>query len=253
MIHPLVSFFICWAQLVLVLKDVCPPLLAFHPEQAGVAGLPGIGCPHASDSDLIHLTPASDTHTNIPGTVMSNMESTTMITGSEHGNHNTSHSSSDLILLITRYCDKMMHENIKEEGEHTNEKIKMVIRELSEVTKHIKNQDSKLEDINIKIDTMYSYQEQLLFSLKAGLQDTFKSVYNDIEQVQTKVNTIEDQITNPCLPCEQTFSQPEAYPAHHCSQHSTPQQNMFACHICSELQTNQHDLIIHLQMVHDKK
>ena len=148
--HPLVSLFICWAQLVLVLKDVCPPLLPLHPEQAAVTGLPDIGCPYASDSDLTHLT--SDTYTNIPGTTMMNMESMTMATGSEHDNHSTSQSSSDLILLITRYCDRMMHENIKEERVHTNEKIKMVIRELSEVTKHIKNQDSKLEDINIKID-----------------------------------------------------------------------------------------------------
>ena len=71
----------------------------------------------------------------------------------------------------------MMHENIKEEREHTNVKIKLVIKELSELSRHAVAQDSKIEDINLKIDTLYSYQEQILFKLKAGLQDTFNSVH----------------------------------------------------------------------------
>ena len=252
--HPLVSAFICWAQLVFVLTDACPPpLLTLHPRQAVLTYL---HCPcylHASDSYLDHLASYHRTSINTLGTDMMNEENMAITPRTEHGNQNISHTSSDLIMLINRYCDRMMHENIKEEREHTNNKIKIVIKELSEISKHVSKQDSKIEDMSLKIDTMFSYQEQLVFNLKAGLQDTLASVHEDIEHIQTKLEAVEKQITTSCTICGKTFSQPEAYHAHQCSQHSKLQQNMFACHICSKVQPNLCDLVIHLREVHDKK
>ena len=93
----------------------------------------------------------------------------------------------ELPLLQSSYCDRMTHESIKTEREHTNEKIKVVIKKLSELNQDIVNHDNKIRDLNMKIDTFFAYHEELLFNLKSGLQDTFQCVQDDMKYVLTKL------------------------------------------------------------------
>ena len=81
MYRPLASAFKSWAQLVVVISSVCAPLLPLHPEHA------------VSDSGLVHLKHHMDMDVRV-------VESMAIATGSEDGNHDTSQSSTDSILLI---------------------------------------------------------------------------------------------------------------------------------------------------------
>ena len=108
----------------------------------------------------------------------------------------------DLIRLLMHQC----YELIKEEREHTNIKIKKVFESLPMYTQGIvdglnqisTNHEQKLTDldlktekniadVNLKVETISIYQEQLLFNLKTGLQSSLEKVEKDMKLLASQI------------------------------------------------------------------
>ena len=89
---------------------------------------------------------------------------------------------------IIKCLMKHTHDMIRDEAEHTNVKIKRVIQAVADVASSVSSSksdsDSKVADLNLKLETVISYYHHLLFSLKSGLVDTFQLVQYDMSNIQ---------------------------------------------------------------------
>ena len=110
----------------------------------------------------------------------------------EHLDPSTTLSQLDVVNLLTVYCNKVVNSCLKSERNYIDEIIKIVIGKIGEVTEAllnlIKSQETKVIDIDLKIDTTCSYLEELLYNLKNGLHATFSLIQNDIEYLMTKTD-----------------------------------------------------------------
>ena len=229
-----------------------------------------------SDSLVNHLTQCSYVHPSSFSLVCNpNKATAVMETIDDSEVENVDPRFTELALLLSSYCDRMTHESIKTEREHTNEKIKVVIKKLSELNQDIVNHDNKIRDLNMKIDTFFAYHEELLFNLKSGLQDTFQCVQDDMKYVLTKLERGQGNTSISCVVCGKTFPDLQSYQYHQCITHKavfqlqqqnlpsttcsnnqkgqlSEAQNTFACHLCDKLLPSQSDLVNHLKTIHGK-
>ena len=110
-------------------------------------------------------------------------------------------STPDIIQLLLKSCDKIAYENIKEEREHTNTKIDHAVTDIMKVVRmmaeQISSQNSKIADLELKLDTTNKYHEELLITLKKGLQDTLRDITNDVKCLTSKFYS--------CETCAKTF------------------------------------------------
>ena len=106
-------------------------------------------------------------------------------------------SSGDLVRLLLSHCNSNHEEsrkanlNIEAELEHTDDKIKTVIigfgKQLSNVIEGINEQNSaqakRIADLELKLETVSSYNQELLFSLKNGLHDVLLRIDSDMNSI----------------------------------------------------------------------
>lgn len=121
-------------------------------------------------------------------------------------------SNKDLAILLLIHCSIEIRENIKEERDDTDAKFETTIKglcneivklrdqmhlQVSDQAKQIAELETKLSelenssnsanicsDLDLKITSYSSYLEQLIFSLKQGLQDTFFQIDKDIKSIK---------------------------------------------------------------------
>ena len=141
-----------------------------------------------------HSCPAVTMSSLITGTEYEHMEPSTLL------------SNSDIINLLLKSCDKISYENIKLEREHTNAKISAGVNNIQKVlntmTEEIASQNTKIADLELKLETTNNYQVELMHSLKRGLQATFLNIEYDVNSLASKLNSCEI-----CGKAFQTFHQ----------------------------------------------
>ena len=110
----------------------------------------------------------------------------------------------DLARLLMERCG----ENIKTERAHTNEKFRLERAHTNETLEQIvnglgssitkltsnsvarcNNLESNIADLELKLDTVSRYQEQLLLNLKASIQDTLQNIGHDIRCLFAEVRS----------------------------------------------------------------
>ena len=68
--------------------------------------------------------------------------------------------------LLLKSCDKIAYDNVKEERDHTNTKIDHAVTDIMQVVRmmaeHIFPQNSKITDLELKLDTTNKCHEELL-------------------------------------------------------------------------------------------
>ena len=126
-------------------------------------------------------------------------------------------STPDIIQLLLKSCDKIAYENVKLERDHTNTKIEHVFKSMAE---QISSQNSRMNDLQLQLETTNKYHEELLISLKRGLQDTFFEIGHDIKRLAAKISNDT---------CEETFSTPQQLKVHNRRTHEdqTPNTDSF--------------------------
>ena len=131
----------------------------------------------------------------------------------QHTDPTASWSPEDLVRLLVKNNYDITDRLIREERDVTNEKLKTVIEE---ITPHfgsvvglinrlqetherkivaIENKMKKLHaveemltDLNLKIETYGIYNEQLIYNLKQGIQDSLNKVNDDIKIIVSNAN-----------------------------------------------------------------
>ena len=145
-------------------------------------------------------------------------------------------STVDLVKLLLNHCNSNKEEGKKrEEAEivHTDNKIKAVIdgfgKQLSNVIVAINlynsDQADRIKDLELKLETQASYQEQLLYSLRSVLQET---------KVDLKKHKDSCHVNTPVLKCEscdQSFQTIALYEEHICSYNTS--RILFSLHVVS--------------------
>ena len=88
-------------------------------------------------------------------------------------------SMTDLATLLQNQCDLKIKQNNFIERDLTTDKIRLIHEHFNDrlnivnevVEKLTSTNEAKVSEINMKIETISSYQEQLIHNLKLGLQD----------------------------------------------------------------------------------
>ena len=163
----------------------------------------------------------------------------------EHLDPSTLLSIPDVIQLLLKSCDKIVNENIKFEREYTKAIVDTEVNGIMKITEllaeHISSQNSKIADLEMKLDTRNNYQEELMCSLKRGLQDTFLSVGNDVRNIMSKLNS--------CEICEKTFNTFQQLLVHAVNEHvhdpqENPNDSMHLTNVEEQFATNQNESLI---------
>ena len=131
------------------------------------------------------------------------MAGSTNVYQAQHQDPQSQLSTADLAELLMKYT----HDAIKEERDHTNDKIREERRHTSDIIKRVIQAlsdavisvntskgitESKIDEVNLKVDTVTSYYQELLFNLKSGLLETFQSVQADMNVVWSKLQVVQD-------------------------------------------------------------
>ena len=105
-------------------------------------------------------------------------------------------SGTELAKLLLEHCNKIAkderdynREVAKEERKHNSSMLQIVANglgnELADTTnnlvKHLATLRGKIADAELRLDSVSSYHEQSMYSLKAGLQETLLKVEHDIK------------------------------------------------------------------------
>ena len=97
--------------------------------------------------------------------------------------------SAEIVQLMFKFIAEQMEEERKLTKAHsdadrdlTDAKILTVIQCLNKKIETVtESYNSVLADLDLKIDTTSSYNEQLIYSLKSGLQDTLQNIDSDLK------------------------------------------------------------------------
>ena len=131
-------------------------------------------------------------------------------------------SGTDLAKLLLEYCNKVTkderdynREIAKEERKHNNSMLQIVAKGLgnqladttNNLVKHIVTLTRKIADAELRLDSVSSYHEQTMYSLKAGLQETLLKVEHDIK-------TIFARRTSYCECCARNYDSMDALRNH---------------------------------------
>ena len=125
---------------------------------------------------------------------------------------------------------KHTKEMIKDESDFTDDKIKCVIQGLSDLATSVTNfqraNKSEIDDMNLKVETVTMYQQDLVFNLKSGLVDTFHLVQEDMRAVWSRLQSLEEACHPRCTLCGEVFQSVgqlvEHAVSHHVSDTSLP-------------------------------
>ena len=168
------------------------------------------------------------------------MENILAGTDYEHLDPNTPLSNVDIIKLLMEYCNKTValhgkkvEEHRREEREHTNDMLKLVVSGLggkidNAITISAENSTilaEKIEEAKLKQETVSSYQEQLIYSLKSGLQDTLHLVEKDTK-------SLFDALQSSCQRCAYSFEKTNTLNRHILADHAG--MNPFVCELRSK-------------------
>ena len=109
--------------------------------------------------------------------------------------------------------------------ELTDAKILKVITCLNnKIETVVERHKSALADLDLKIETTSSYNEQLIYSLKSGLQDTLLNIDTDLKSVSSEMQS--------CKSCSVTVDNSPTSAAHPQSIH---RQALYNCQLCGLL------------------
>ena len=193
----------------------------------------------------------------------------------EHLDPSTQLNTLDVVKLLFEYCNKVVDSCLRSERKDNDESFKQVFQQLSKVTESlincIKTQETKINDLDLKIDTIGSYIEHLVYGLKKGLQETFCLVQKDMEFLFTKsaynhhsqdlsalTSTVPQNrsfqgSTQPfCNPCGLAFTMLDDFQRHLKEKHNQDQllSDCYACSLCDNLFTSVSNLEFHLRCFH---
>ena len=114
-------------------------------------------------------------------------------------------SNLDLAKHLMKYCRDNVDESAKVEREHANDKLKVVIDGLSSLAKALNiskdAQEDKVGDLEMKINTLSSYLEEHIFSLR------------------TSLHNLNERHVCPCTLCGKSFTSPGEIQEHLLSHH----------------------------------
>ena len=162
-------------------------------------------------------------------------------------------STVDLVKLLLNHCNSNKEEG-KKRGEaeqvHTDNKIKAVIdgfgKQLSNVivatNLHNSDQADRIRYLELKLETLASYQEQLLYSIMGSLQDTQIDLNKHID------NCHANNAVFRCDSCDQNFQTSALYEELLQSQHQPDV--LSPCDICGIIFTNRNHLTDHIERMH---
>ena len=123
--------------------------------------------------------------------------------------------SEDVVRVLLNFCSQEIdaerkHTNAKiaAERELTNTKIIKVMKSLDDkfdaVTNVINQYNPILVDLDLKIETVGTYHEQLIYKLKSGLQDALANIEKDMKTVWSDLNQLQPpQMATYQLVCKQ--------------------------------------------------
>ena len=121
----------------------------------------------------------------------------------------------DFLHLMIRNVNTIVNDEMRAERDHTNEKIKLIVKHVEENAKSldekynsiISTQSQKLDDVELRIQTISTYFENLYRNLNDGLHTTINELKRHLQ---------------------------------HC----------FKCHICDEDFSTLHELFLHINRDH---
>lgn len=100
-------------------------------------------------------------------------------------------STADIVQLMFKFIAKQLEAERKLTKELIDAKIRKVIEclnvKIETVTEVIKRYNPILSDLDLKIETTTSYNEQLIYSLKSGLQDALSNIEADVKSVSSEL------------------------------------------------------------------
>ena len=156
-------------------------------------------------------------------------------------------SSEDFAQFLEVSCSKTTNALLKDERDHTNEKIKIVVQSLVQRIDSLKNDyETKIDnlekqvkellaDVNLKTDTLSLYQNQLLFNLKGGIQGALAQVDEDIRVLSNEIRT--------CNICAKSFATLKDLQNHILCEHSL--HSSFPCQLCGKTFSSFNELNAH--------
>ena len=150
-----------------------------------------------------------------------------------------------LVERLMEYCNNQIIENAKSEREHsralTNDKIALVIKGfrdgISTLSKEITQTTARandLADLELKMDTALVYQEQQLYNLKKGLQDTLLKIDRDMQALIS--------YSQSCKTCTKAANSNNNFRDHIQCAHGVAS---FSCYDCSNLASDQGNITRH--------
>ena len=127
-------------------------------------------------------------------------DSSSKMTSTNHETNSSAQATSeDIVRVFLNFCSQEIdaerkHTNAKivAERELTNLKIVKVMKSMDEkfdaVTNAINQYNPILVDLDLKIETVGTYHEQLIYNLKSGLQDALTNIETDMKTVWSELN-----------------------------------------------------------------
>ena len=153
----------------------------------------------------------------------------------------------DFTRFLTIICGKTTDAFLKDERDHTNDKIRIVVHSFAEKIESLKKDyETKIDSLekhvneliteaNLKTDTLSVYQNQLLFNLKSGLQGALANVDQDIRVLSNEIRT--------CNICSKHFGTLEDLQSHILYEHSL--HSSFQCQVCRKSFSSFNELNVH--------
>ena len=149
----------------------------------------------------------------------------------EHHEPESQLSMKDLAVFLMKYTNDAIKEErdhtnnkIREEREHTNVLIKRVIQALSDSVTSLNTSrrvnESRIDELDLKVETVSTYYQELLFNLKSGLLTTFQLVQKDMHEVWSRLQTLQDSPHPHCSLCGEESVSIEKLVEHVVTQHS---------------------------------
>ena len=139
----------------------------------------------------------------------------------------------------------MDHSNtiLKEERAHTNEKLTLITAGIGNNIANVTNilvkkaniLEEKQADTELKLDTVTCYQEQLLHSLKIGIQDAFNKTERDIKYLLDSRGL--------CSFCDNVFKTQKDLHQHIASEHCRAY--WYPCVVCGKTFPTPHEVNNH--------
>ena len=164
-----------------------------------------------------------------------------------HGDSAILTNPEDLTRFLTIICGKTTDAFLKDERDHTNNKIQIVVHSFAERMESLKNDyeakidklekhvNELLAEANLKTDTLSVYQNQLLFNLKSGLQGALANIDQDIRVLSNEIRT--------CNICSKNFGTLRDLQNHTLYEHSL--HSSFQCQVCRKTFSSLSNLNVH--------